>query len=323
MAINPMTNQSADTFSRKSTFLAPRGDKLIRFNISRNGLIAILFSLLVHAMILLLVLPQIQLDTSTTPMPTAMEVSLAPPVPPQEIAPLPEQLPELPPELLIKNPAPEKPAPKVIKIPPKVMTKKLNNKVKPAFTVPEVLATPSPAPETVPPKIPEVSVMKETTQEAPTDMASYVKQQQAKRNAGEADAAQQNAEAVARELGPSAEQVRDERIKNNFKSGTNGIFEITSLSGRHAAFTFKGWTNDYSNARRESFEVEAETGQDVRLVMIKKMIALIRQHYQGDFNWESQRLGRTVIQSARIEDDAGLEDFMMMEFFGTHYKTKF
>ena len=55
MAINPMSNQSADTFSRKSTFLAPRGDKLIRFNISRNGLVAILFSLLVHAMILLLV----------------------------------------------------------------------------------------------------------------------------------------------------------------------------------------------------------------------------------------------------------------------------
>ncbi|MEQ1767727.1 MAG: hypothetical protein ABL859_09905, partial [Methylotenera sp.] len=56
------------------------------------------------------------------------------------------------------------------------------------------------------------------------------------------------------------------------------------------------------------------------LVMIKKMISLIRQHYQGDFNWESHRLNRVVVQSARLEDNAGLEDFMMMEFFGSNYK---
>ena len=54
--------------------------------------------------------------------------------------------------------------------------------------------------------------------------------------------------------------------------------------------------------------------------MIRKMIWLIRQHYQGDFNWDSQRLARVVVQSARPEDNAGLEDFMMMEFFGGNYK---
>jgi hypothetical protein len=151
-------------------------------------------------------------------------------------------------------------------------------------------------------------------------MMAYMNAKRAQRQASEADAAKQNAEAVAREIGPSAEQVREERIKNNFKNGTNGIFEITSLSSRHAAFAFRGWTNDYSNARRESFEVEAGVGQDVRLVMIRKMIWLIRQHYHGDFNWDSQRLARVVVQSARPEDNAGLEDFMMMEFFGSNYK---
>ena len=55
--------------------------------------------------------------------------------------------------------------------------------------------------------------------------------------------------------------------------------------------------------------------------MIKKMISLIRQHYKGDFNWESHRLNRTIIMSARIEDSEGLEDFMMAEFFGRNYKT--
>jgi hypothetical protein len=153
-------------------------------------------------------------------------------------------------------------------------------------------------------------------------MMAYVNAKRQQRLAMENDAAKQNAEAVAKEQGPSAEQVREQRIKDNLKVGTNGIFEITSLNSRHAGFSFRGWTSDYSNARREAFEVEAGVGQDIRLLVVRKMIVLIRQHYQGDFNWESQRLGRVVIQSARPEDNAGLEDFMMMEFFGTYYKNK-
>ena len=280
----------------------PRGDKLIRINISRNTLIAIIFSLLVHGLFLIAVLPKIDFNNAASPQPTALQVSLAPPTPPKVEVPVP-----VPPE-------PVKPEPKVIKSQPKVITKKPSKITKPAdFSMPEVMSTPQPAPAPLPPK--EVK-----PNDAPTDMASYVKAQQAKRNAQEAEAAKQNAEAVAREVGPSQEKVRDDRIKANLKIGTNGIFEITSLSGRHAAFAFKGWTNDYSNAKRESFEVEAATGQDVRLIMIRKMIGLIRRHYDGDFNWESQRLGREIVKSARPEDSAELEEFMMMEFFGTNYK---
>jgi hypothetical protein len=217
---------------------------------------------------------------------------------------------------VLPEPEPAKPEPKVIKSPPKVMTQKPSRDTKPAdFSVPEVLAAKQPTSEPPPP-------IETKPNDAPTDMASYIKAQQAKRNAQEADAGRQNAEAVAREVGPNQEQIRDERIKNNFKNGTNGIFEITSLSGRHAAFSFKGWTNDYSNARRESFEVEASTGQDVRLVMIRKMISLIRRHYDGDFNWQSERLHREIVKSARLEDSAELEEFMMMEFFGTNYKNQ-
>lgn len=278
------------------------GDQFIRINISRNTLIAIVFSLLIHALILFLVVPHLQFDNASAPLPTAMEVSLAPPKPAEVIVPI-----EKPLEEPIQKPVTKRKVTKVITQKPSQDSKP------PTFSVPDVIATPQPTPEITPPK--------ENAKDAPTDMASYVKAKQAQRQASEADAAKQNAEAVAREIGPSAEQIRDERIKNNFKNGANGIFEITSLSGRHAAFSFKGWTNDYSNARRESFEVEASTGQDVRLIMIKKMIVLIRQHYQGDFNWDSQRLGRVVIQSARPEDNAGLEDFMMKEFFGSNYKS--
>ena len=299
MEINQTTPLDKAVNQFDEFLLKPRGDKLIRINISRNTLIAIIFSLLVHGLLLIVMLPKIDFDNAASPQPTALEVSLAPPTPPK---------------VEIPEPTPVKPEPEVKKSPPKVITRKPSKNTKPStFSVPDVIATKQPTPEPTPPK--EIK-----PNDAPTDMASYVKAQQAKRNAMEADAARQNAEAVAREAGPSQEKVRDDRIKSNLKVGTNGIFEITSLSGRHAAFAFKGWTNDYSSAKRESFEVEAGTGQDVRLVMIKKMISLIRRHYDGDFNWESQRLGREVVKSARPEDSAELEEFMMMEFFGTNYK---
>ena len=299
MEINQTTplDKAANQFDE--FLLKPRGDKLIRINISRNTLIAIIFSLLVHGLLLIVMLPKIDFNNAASPQPKALEVSLAPPTPPK---------------VEIPEPTPVKPEPEVTKSPPKVITRKSSKNTKPStFSVPDVIATKQPTPEPTPPK-------EAKPNDAPTDMASYVKAQQAKRNAMEADAAKQNAEAVAREVGPSQEKVRDDRIKSNLKVGTNGIFEITSLSGRHAAFAFKGWTNDYSSAKRESFEVEAGTGQDVRLVMIKKMISLIRRHYDGDFNWESQRLGREVVKSARPEDSAELEEFMMMDFFCTNYK---
>lgn len=285
-------------------FPAHHGDKMIRINISRNTLIAIVFSLMTHALILSLVVPQIHLDNASAPPARAIEVSLAPPKPAAAVL---EQTPaEKPVEEPVKKPV-AKP------ITPKVITQKPSQNTKPSFSVPDVLATAKPTPEVLPPK--------DTVKDAPpTDMMAYVNAKRAQRQASETYAAKQNAEAAAREIGPSEAQIRDERIKHNFQNGTNGIFEITSLSGRHASFAFRGWTNDYSTSRRESFEVEAKIGQDVRLVMIKKMIGLIREHYQGDFNWESHRLDRVVVQSARPEDNAGLEDFMMMEFFGSNYK---
>jgi hypothetical protein len=61
--------------------------------------------------------------------------------------------------------------------------------------------------------------------------------------------------------------------------------------------------------------VDAGLHGDVELAIVRKMIELIRTHYNGDFNWDSRRLGRVVVLSARLEDTAGLEAFMMKEFF--------
>lgn len=289
-------HQSFDGF-----FRASRKDALIRINVSRNTLIAIIFSLIIHALIFFAV-PQIPLNTASAPPHQTIEVSLAPPEKAEE---------QKPQEVQSEQPKPEKPKKIVAKPTPKIIAQKSNAYTKPQFTIPDTSLTPKPSPEVLPLK---------DNKDAPTDMMSYVKARQAQRQATESDAAKQNSEAASREQGPTEAQIRDEKIKRNLQTGTNGIFEITNLNSRHAGFAFRGWTNDYSSSRRQFFEVEAGSGQDIRLIMIKKMIVLIREHYQGDFNWDSHRLARVIVLSARPEDNSGLEDFMMAEFFGANYK---
>ena len=304
MAITSPTNDSFDIFLQ-----SPPGDKLIRLHVSRNTLIAVVISMALHLLALLFLVPKIDLNPS--PQATTMEVSLAPKPTAPEVTPEPETVPEP-----IPSPAPD--------VKKKIIAKKPSSKPsKPKasdFSVPKVLTTPQPSPQTAaitPPTKPQT----QTPTDAPTDMMAMVNQKRAQREAQEATAASENAAATAAERGPSAEEKRDANIKHNFQSGTNGVFEITRLELRRASFTFLGWTSSLSNAKREFFEVEASAGQDVRLLMIRRMISLIRQHYQGDFDWESHRLGRTIVLSARTEDSAGLEDFLMVEFFGQNYKT--
>ena len=308
MAVKLPINNAFEAFLQ-----TPKLDKQFRLSINRNTLLAFIVSLLIHALILFFVVPK--LKQAPVPEPAPFEVVLAQPELKPQVIPQPPAAPE---KKLIEKP-PENPKEKPVKKPVKktrVMTKPADKKLKPTdFTVPNVLASPKPQPEPLPRK-------PSKPDDAPTDMMAYVNKQRAKRNAEEADAAKINAEAVAKEKGPSEEEKRDAKIKSNFQNGTNGIFEITSLSSNSATFSFLGWTSSLSNSRREFFEVDAARGQDVRLVMIRRMITLIRVHYQGDFDWQSQRLSRTIIKSARPEDSAELEDFLMQEFFGRNYKTQ-
>ncbi len=308
------TQHSNHSFAHlsESSLQANSADQHFNIRISRNTLLAIIFSLLLHALVFFAV-PQIKFDTQPSAPATAIQVSLAPPIiPTQVIEPIQEsQQPSAEPLSQATLPSP---APKV----PKVIAQKALPDKKPSFAVPQ---PPEPKPELDKRPLKEPQAKEPPVEQQYTDMASYVKAMQAKRLDSEAVAAQINAEAAARERGPTEAQLRDERIKKNLKYGTNGIFEITSMGQRNATFAFRGWTNDYLGSRRQFYEVEASGGQDIRLIMIRRMIALIREHYDGDFNWESHRLGRSVVQSARPEDNAGLEDFLMMEFFGSNYKS--
>ena len=294
-----MASQLSPDQTPEELLLTPRGDKLIRISISRNTLIALICSLIIHALILLAVVPQINFSPPDSSR-TTIEVSLAPPKQPEPVV---VPTPEPPPEP-VKEPVQR---PKL----PKVMTQKPKpNALPPAFKVPEVMATPKPAPETVPPKEPTYP-----------DMQSYMKAQQAKRQSVESDAARQNAEAVAKEIGPSEDEKRNQRISKNLKGGAGGTFTLTSMSGRRATISFNGWVDNLSNQKKQFFEVEAKQNQDLRLLIVKRVISFIRESYQGDFPWESQRLNKEITLSARLDDNGGLEDFLMIEFFGANYKT--
>ena len=180
---------------------------------------------------------------------------------------------------------------------------------------------PRPVPPTPPPVEDKTAIHSETPPPIPpaavpeaTDMASYVAAMKARRQA----AAQvgMNPEDGPQ---PSADEVRMANIRRNLQNGTSGVFQIVNMSMHSAQFTFRGWTNSQANSHRELIEVEAGPNDDIQREIVKKMIALIRRYYQGDFNWDSQRLGRTIVLSARLEDNAGLEDFMMREFFNVRH----
>lgn len=151
---------------------------------------------------------------------------------------------------------------------------------------------------------------------APADLMSYIKEKRQRAQELEDSAVFDNAAASANTHEPSAEERRDAIIKRNLQQqGTNGIFEVGHKSFRTAQFSFRGWKHDYSNSRLELIDVEAGADNNIDLAIVKKMIEIIRREYQGNFSWESRRLGRVIVLSARMEDNAGLEDFLIREFF--------
>lgn len=134
----------------------------------------------------------------------------------------------------------------------------------------------------------------------------------------------QASDAPPREPGPPTEGERTMRnaMRNlraltpgQDRDGTNGVFALTQLSYSRAEFTFRGWNTNFRRDWNEAVTVERGTHGDIRLAVVRKMIEIIRRYETGDFVWESRRLGRSVTLSARPEDTAGLEDFLLREFF--------
>ena len=249
--------------------------------------IAIALSLLMHALVIGLTprqphfmapgpMAHAPLNVIITPEPSEPQ---PPPVESVPVPPAPTPTPA-------PRPAP-RPAPKAI----------------PAPTPPPVAVAPreAPAPLPLPPPIPA----------PPVDMLAAVEARRAQRRALESE----QARAPPSDKPPSDAATRNLATLSG-QEGVGGVFQVLRIGTRTGEFAFNGWRPSGRNQWREVIEVDAGLHGNVQVAMIKRMIQLIRTHYSGDFYWESHRLGRVVMLSAKEEDNEGLEDFMMKEFFG-------
>jgi hypothetical protein len=268
-------------------------DQDVDIRIQRKTLLGLLLTVLLHAVLLWLLrantessgMPADTLPASSKPL----EISLldeAPAAQPSE-AEVTEQ-PTAPRAIRPKPPKPtEQPQPDIdLPAPP------------PPITLPPPEAPPTPALDL---SVPQT-----------TDLSSYMQQMRERRAA-----AQRAASGEASPPMSDAERRMANIQRNLQKPGTNGIFQIVSKGTLSAQFMFKGWSGqDSSRARSQLFEVSVPPGGDIERAMVQRMIALIRTHYSGDFNWESHRQNRVIVLSARLEDNAELEAFLLREFFG-------
>jgi len=98
-------------------------------------------------------------------------------------------------------------------------------------------------------------------------------------------------------------------------SRSGGVFQIKRMGVDYAEFMFYGW---HAAARRDMaqlIEVRQGNNSTIQLAVIRKMIEIIREYEQADFRWQSYRMNRGVTLSARQRDSAGLEEFLLQEFF--------
>lgn len=152
--------------------------------------------------------------------------------------------------------------------------------------------------------------------ETAQDLTEYINQARARRGEkGLFDHIDKAAESSAKPQ-QSADEIRMANVRRNLQApGTSGIFQILRIGPRTAEFSFRAWTTGQSNPRLQTIQVEAGSDGDVERAIVRRMIELIREYYKEDFNWESHRLHRVVVLSAREKDSKGLEDFLLREFF--------
>jgi len=145
------------------------------------------------------------------------------------------------------------------------------------------------------------------------DLAAYVEARRRERGeqaaATDSEAAQFN-RAIAANLPAPARGVAAQDTK---KGG--GIFQIKRMTYDDAAFEFYGWNTAMGRKTPQLIEVRKGDNPDMRIAVVRRMIAIIRQFEKEDFTWESPQRGTIVVLSARLSDNAALEKYLMHEFF--------
>ena len=278
--------------------------------------LAFLLSLVVHIAAMWEFLPRLRaltgdaIESSKAGEPLAVRLaatpSVAPPPPsppPQSVQLSPAARPRVPPPPKAR---PEKAAPSASPTPPVIATSPLR---------PESAPQPPVAPAATPPP---------AARPVEGDLASFI----AARRRARGEPEPSTSEGSTSNTPPAESDIahRDRIVAANLASlntptfgtepkNSGGIFQIRRLGYDDAEFTFFGWNKEINRRASQLIEVRRGSNADIRIAVIRRMIEIIRQYEQEDFNWNSKRLGRVVVLSARPGDTSGLEEFMMQEFF--------
>lgn len=269
--------------------------------------VAVALSLLLHVAVLWRWLPQLHLLSPNEPERGQPGAVLAVQLVPQTRIP-----PRSPPAPPSAPPLRARPSPVSRPRPPKAAAR--------PTPAPPVIALHRPARDT-PSSAPKVQ---STAVPPADDLASYI---EAKRRARA-----ESAPAAPTPSESAAPAVEDDKARTNRIVAANlgldrpstfggeradhgGIFEIKRIGYTDAEFMFFGWNKDIRHNTNQLIEVRKGNESDIRIAVVRKMIAIIREHASGDFLWESRRLGRQITLSARPADNAGLEEVLMKEFF--------
>jgi hypothetical protein len=92
------------------------------------------------------------------------------------------------------------------------------------------------------------------------------------------------------------------------------VFQVDK-SFHSAEVKFRGWNTNFKRNWLQQIHVEQGGEPDIETAVVKEMIKIIRKEKQGDFQWESRRLGKVVTLSARPEDEKELAAFLLKEMF--------
>jgi hypothetical protein len=264
--------------------------------------VTIILSALVHLAALLLWIPHTRLFSpgEETLEPDRLEVRLAASPPPAPPTPPPSR--ETPPS------APARP----LKTSPRAPVMTVPKVAVPSAPLPRIQAPTIPVPPPTP--APEVAASRPTPPPTEPDLSAYIQARRHERglpdSASSSEARPHIDSAIAANLPAPAHGVAAQDPKRG-----GGLFEIKRMDFDDAAFEFFGWNADMQRRTPQLIEVRKGDNSDMRIAVVRRMIAVIREYSKDDFVWRSVRHNKDYVLSARLSDNAALEDFLMHEFF--------
>jgi hypothetical protein len=156
-------------------------------------------------------------------------------------------------------------------------------------------------------------VVKEAPQEV--DMQAYIEARRKQRGAPEPSQATDESDEAKGMRNALANIAAANNRGRDDSNETGGIFSISNRTFHSAELRFRGWNPSFKRRWLTQLTVEQGGEPDLETAVVKKMIELIRKEKTGDFEWDSHRLGKVVKLSARVQDTAELQAFLMKEMF--------